>query len=99
MTPVWVEEKTLVSKAGSRAQRFKETKPVFKKSASAAYNRSFSIFLWNRNDNVKSVVWFGLGSGFFFQTAPLSDFSTHQGIFTHITLRVEKTVKQGHQIK
>lgn len=30
MTPFWVEEKTLVSKAGSGAQ-FKETKPILGK--------------------------------------------------------------------
>lgn len=31
MTPVCVEEKTLVSKAASGAQKFKETKPILKK--------------------------------------------------------------------
>lgn len=68
MAPVWVEEKTLVSDTDSGAQQFKETKPILTRSASAAYNRSYCIFLWNRNDNVKSLFWLGLGSGFFSQT-------------------------------
>jgi len=36
MAPVWVEEKTLVSKAGLGALQFKETKPTLTKRASAA---------------------------------------------------------------